>query len=89
MKGSLKQKQTPQTHLGLLYYPNNGFFYVITAVHGLHLIGGLFALGRSAIRAFGGNAIHESTVLSIELCAIYWHYLLVIWLTLFALILAT
>ena len=69
--------------------PANGFFYVITAVHGLHLIGGLFALGRSAIRAFGGNAIHESTVLSIELCAIYWHYLLVIWLTLFALILAT
>ena len=69
--------------------PASAFFYVITAVHGLHLIGGLVALGRSVIRVFGGNATHESTVLGIELCAIYWHYLLVIWLTLFALILAT
>jgi|TARA_B110000971_G_scaffold209379_1_gene235465 cytochrome c oxidase subunit 3 len=69
--------------------PASGFFYVMTAVHGLHLIGGLFALGRSVIRVFGSNATQESTVLGIELCAIYWHYLLVIWLTLFTLILAT
>ena len=34
--------------------PANSFFYLITAVHGLHMLGGLAALGRTAGRMWNG-----------------------------------
>jgi cytochrome c oxidase subunit 3 len=60
-----------------------GFFYLLTAVHGLHVLGGLIAWGRSALRAFRG-ADAARLRLGVELCAIYWHFLLVVWVVLFA-----
>ncbi|MBX6741855.1 MAG: cytochrome c oxidase subunit 3 [Acetobacteraceae bacterium] len=66
--------------------PASSFFYLITAVHGLHLAGGLVALGRTAIRAWRGLDL-EQLRLSVELCATYWHFLLVAWLVLFGLLL--
>ncbi len=68
--------------------PALAFFYLITAMHGLHLLGGLVAWGRTAVRVWRG---HEAVQvrLSIELCAVYWHYLLAIWLVLFGLLLLT
>jgi cytochrome c oxidase subunit 3 len=60
-----------------------GFFYLLTAVHGLHVLGGLVAWGRTSARAWGG-ARAEKLRLGVELCAIYWHFLLVVWLVLFA-----
>lgn len=59
------------------------FFYLLTAMHGLHVIGGLVALGRTNVRAWHG-ARAQGLVLSTELCAIYWHVLFVVWLVLFA-----
>jgi cytochrome c oxidase subunit III len=60
-----------------------GFFYLLTAVHGLHVLGGLVAWGRTSARAWrGGKA--EKLRLGVELCAIYWHFLLGVWLVLFA-----
>ncbi len=64
--------------------PASSFFYLITAVHGLHLAGGLVALARAALRSARGGAALR---LSIELCATYWHFLLIAWLVLFALLL--
>jgi cytochrome c oxidase subunit 3 len=66
--------------------PASSFFYLITAVHGLHLAGGLVALGRAAIRSWRGLGL-EQLRLSVELCATYWHFLLVAWLVLFGLLL--
>lgn len=60
-----------------------GFFYLLTAVHGLHVLGGMVAWSRSAARAWRG-AKAEKLRLGVELCAIYWHFLLVVWLVLFA-----
>lgn len=68
--------------------PANGFFYLLTAVHGLHVIGGLVAWGRTTARLRRGVEPGRLR-LSVELCAIYWHFLLVVWLTLFALLLST
>jgi cytochrome c oxidase subunit 3 len=68
--------------------PANGFFYLLTAVHSLHVLGGLVAWGRTASRVWHG-ADAPSVRLSVELCAIYWHFLLVVWLVLFALLLST
>lgn len=60
-----------------------GFFYLLTAVHGVHVLGGLVAWTRSALRAWRRVPI-ERLRLGLELCAIYWHFLFVVWLVLFA-----
>jgi cytochrome c oxidase subunit 3 len=65
--------------------PANSFFYLITAVHGLHLMGGLVALGRTIAKVWRGVAVTQLR-LSVELCAIYWHFLLLVWLVLLGLL---
>ncbi len=63
------------------YFVNSGaaaaFFYLFTAVHGLHVLGGLVASSRAVSRAWRDP---EPTVLRqrVELCATYWHYLLAV-----------
>lgn len=68
--------------------PANAFFYLITALHGLHLTGGLVAWGRTNAKIRRGVDVARIR-LSVDLCAVYWHFLLLIWLILFALLLAT
>ena len=65
--------------------PANSFFYLITATHGLHLIGGLVALGRTISKVWRGVGLMRLR-LSVELCAIYWHFLLLVWLVLLGLL---
>lgn len=69
--------------------PAAAFFYVLTAVHGLHLLGGLFVWGRTAARLWRPDAELIDVSLSVELCSVYWHYLLFVWLVLFAVLLYT
>ena len=66
-------------------HPASSFFYLITGVHGLHLAGGIVALGRTTARAWDGVAATELR-LGVRLCAQYWHFLLVLWLVLFGLL---
>lgn len=68
--------------------PANAFFYLLTGVHGLHLLGGIWVWARSLVRVFGG-ASADDVRLSVELCAVYWHYLLLVWIVLFGLLLST
>jgi cytochrome c oxidase subunit 3 len=68
--------------------PASAFFYLLTAVHGLHLLGGLWVWSRSMQRVFTG-AEADSVRLSVELCTVYWHYLLLVWVVLFALLVST
>jgi len=68
--------------------PAVGFFYLLTAVHGLHLLGGLYVWSRTCIRNWRRTTIEKDS-LSIELCATYWHYLLLVWFILFGLLLST
>ena len=68
--------------------PSNAFFYMLTAVHGLHLLGGLVAWLKAIIRVWQGVEIARLRM-TVELCAIYWHFLLLIWLVLFGLLLVT
>jgi len=65
--------------------PANSFFYLLTAMHGLHIIGGLVALGRTSAKAWL-DAPRDRLRLSVELCAMYWHFLLFIWLAILVLI---
>ena len=68
--------------------PANSFFYLITGLHALHLLGGIVAWGVTTIKLMGGSEV-ACVRLSVELCAIYWHFLLVVWLILFGLMLST
>ncbi len=68
--------------------PANSFFYLLTALHGLHLLGGMWVWGRTTTRVLTGTNV-ESVRLSVELCTVYWHYLLFVWIGLFALLLST
>ena len=68
--------------------PADAFFYLITAVHGLHLLGGLVALGRTVAKAWPG-VVTDQLRLSVELCAMYWHFLLLVWLVMFGILLLT
>ncbi len=65
--------------------PANSFFYLITGLHGLHVMGGLAALARTARKTWQTDNA-RNVRLSVELCAMYWHFLLFVWLVLFALI---
>ncbi|WP_157014373.1 cytochrome c oxidase subunit 3 [Mesorhizobium xinjiangense] len=64
----------------------NGFFYLITGMHGLHIIGGLVGLGWTVRQVWRSQTITARLRLGVELCAMYWHVLFVIWLGLFVLL---
>ena len=68
--------------------PSNAFFYLLTALHGLHILGGMYVWARATGRAFSGRDA-DAVKHSIELCTIYWHFLLLVWLVLFGFMLAT
>ncbi|HKT85926.1 MAG TPA: cytochrome c oxidase subunit 3 [Novosphingobium sp.] len=68
--------------------PANAFFYLLTAVHGLHLAGGIIAGARTLGQiATGGDMPRASR--NIRLCAVYWHYLLLVWALLAGLLVLT
>jgi cytochrome c oxidase subunit 3 len=62
---------------------------LLTGVLGLHLLGGLYVWGRTYIRLRYQRAELIDVRLSVELCSVYWHYLLLVWIVLFGLLLAT
>ena len=68
--------------------PANGFFYLLTAVHAVHVLGGLVAWGRTTLRLGRGEDVARLR-LGVELCATYWHFLLIVWFVLFGLLLMT
>ena len=76
--------------LGTMVYfqvtnPAIAFFYLITGLHGVHLVGGLVAWGRTVTkvwRDFDAAKVRQS----LELCTVYWHFLLLVWLILFGLL---
>ena len=59
----------------------SNYFYLLTALHGAHLLGGVIALLPAFWQlAKGGTATLAKTLI---LCCWYWHYLLLLWLLLF------
>jgi cytochrome c oxidase subunit III len=65
--------------------PANAFFYLLTGTHALHLVGGLVALSRIAGKTSSAMERKEFAT-SVEVCVIYWHFLLFVWLLLFAML---
>jgi len=68
--------------------PANSYFYLYTGLHGLHLFGGIFALVR-VLAVFFRRTDPKRFSKNLSLCAVYWHYLLLVWILLFLLLTAT
>lgn len=64
--------------------PAASFFYVLTALHGLHVLGGLVAWSVAAQALSTPAAELPGAAWRIVLCARYWHFLLALWVVLFA-----
>ncbi len=64
--------------------PGSSFFYVFTAAHGLHLIGGVAALIYVAMRNFDDAKIMRAV--ATDVAAYYWHFMDALWLFLLALL---
>ena len=68
--------------------PANAYFYVFTTLHGLHLIGGLFYWNLAIKKVWVPQEVVVTKAKhTVELCAIYWHFLLAVWIVLFGLML--
>ncbi len=65
--------------------PSIAFFYLITGLHALHLLGGLAAWGWSFEKLLR-SADFAKVSRSVNLCTRYWHFLLIVWLVLFGLL---
>ncbi len=58
-------------------------FYVFTGLHAIHVIGGLVPLTVVTRRAFGDRYTSADHA-GVRYCTMYWHFLDVVWLVLFA-----
>jgi cytochrome c oxidase subunit 3 len=66
--------------------PSTSFFYLLTAMHGLHLLGGLAGLVYVVYRVRRSTA--ERADKAYHAASLYWHFMTVLWLYLFALLAA-
>lgn len=62
--------------------PAGSFLYVLTGMHGLHLISGLIFLIIVLISSFQFK-VHSKAMVSMEMLTTYWHFLGGLWLYLF------
>jgi cytochrome c oxidase subunit III len=78
--------QLVKNSIHLVGNPSGSFVYIISGLHGLHIVGGLVFLIVVFVSIFQLK-IHSKNLLRIEMCATYWHFLGVLWLYLFVFLL--
>lgn len=66
--------------------PAGSFLYVLSGLHGLHLIGGLVFLLLIIVAAVRLQ-IHGKAMVRMDMCATYWHFLDLLWVYLFVFLL--
>jgi len=76
-------RQLAAAGLFLATNPASSFFYVFTAAHGLHLLGGVLALLLVAFRPTHNLTRGTAT----EIVSMYWHFMDGLWVFLFLLLL--
>jgi cytochrome c oxidase subunit 3 len=62
--------------------PYTGFFYILTATHAVHVIGGIVALGSVVLSLGAGGQFvldHEKVRSNARVIGWYWHFMGIIW----------
>ncbi len=82
-------KQLAQQGIYVSSNPHSSFFYLLTATHGMHLLGGLaglmFLTLRSRLRTDNELAAAKSQAQT-DAVSLYWHFMDVLWIYLFLLL---
>lgn len=69
--------------------PHSSFFYLLTALHGIHLLGGILALDYLLLHAWrnrGSGQIGARRSAATGAVAVYWHFMDGLWIYLFLLL---
>lgn len=66
--------------------PSSSFFYVLTAGHALHLFGGVLALLYASVTALLLRRPIESRRIVVDVTAWYWHFMALLWIYVFVLL---
>jgi cytochrome c oxidase subunit 3 len=75
-------KQLVEMDVYFVGNPAGSFLYVLTGLHAVHIISGLIFLLIVIVSSFKLK-IHSRSLLRIEMCTTYWHFLGGLWLYLF------
>ncbi len=75
----------------LVTNPHSSFFYLLTGLHGVHILGGLLALTYLLLRAWrkrrwGEHDAEAKRSTATDVVAIYWHFMDGLWIYLFGLL---
>jgi cytochrome c oxidase subunit 3 len=69
--------------------PHSSFFYLLTAVHGVHLLGGIFGLDYLLLRSWRKASNEKGEIkreAAVGAVALYWHFMDGLWIFLFLLL---
>jgi cytochrome c oxidase subunit III len=77
-------RQLARQGVFLVTNPSSSFFYVLTAAHGLHLVGGILALLYVSQRNWQRSRMSLGT--AADVASIYWHFMDGLWVFLLALL---
>jgi cytochrome c oxidase subunit 3 len=64
---------------------HSSFFYVLSGIHAVHILGGLIALAMVSVKAWSGR-LSSISFEPLRLCATYWHFMGGVWLYLILLL---
>jgi len=79
-------KQLAAQGIFLTSNPHSSFFYLLTATHAVHVIGGILAVGVLLVRSQGKSVISERRRAATDAVSIYWHFMDALWIYLFLLL---
>lgn len=78
-------KQLADRGIYLSTTPHSSFFYVLTSLHAVHLLGGLIALSYVTVGGFRYN-FGPARRTGVDVTAVYWHFMDGLWVALFLLL---
>ncbi len=78
--------QLTQIGIYLTGNPSGSFLYIISGLHGLHILAGVLLIASSLIVAYK-NIGQVKNLFKIEICAIFWHFVDILWIYLFVFLL--
>ena len=64
---------------------HSSFFYVLSGIHAVHILGGLIGLATVSVKAWSGR-LSSISFEPLRLCATYWHFMGGVWLYLILLL---
>ena len=85
----LAWQQLVQQGIYVATNPHSSFFYLLTAVHGVHLLGGLLALLYLAVRSRpteNDSVAVAKGQATADVATLYWHFMDVLWIYVFCLL---